>query len=83
MTVKFQNTSFGPGSFVRFKELKSHRWEYAIYRGTEDRAYQFSDTPLGPITRWMHVWPTIIECAVARISDYRPALPGTDKENHQ
>ncbi len=33
--MKFLATSFGPGSFVRFKSLKSHNWHYAIYRGVE------------------------------------------------
>lgn len=69
MTVPFKSTSFGPGSMTRFKSLKSHRWEYAIYRGVEKVdgravAYTFSDYPLGPITRWLGYWPEFIECAI-------------------
>lgn len=69
MSVAFEATSFGPGSLVRFRQRKSHRWEHAIYRGVEERdgrpfAYTFSETPLGPITRWMLVWPEHIEAAV-------------------
>jgi hypothetical protein len=66
---KFENTSFGPGSFVRFKGMKSHPWTYATYRGVEDRedrpgAYVFSVYPLGPITRWLMYWPEFMETAV-------------------
>ena len=80
MTVKFISTSFGPGSFVRFKSLKSHRWEHAIYRGVSKHdgrsvGYEFSDTPLGPITRWLGYWPEFMECAVneaGSVANYRP-----------
>lgn len=80
MAVKFINTSFGPGSFVRFKSVKSHRWEYGIYRGLRKHegrsvAYEFSETPLGPITRWLGYWPEFMECAVTdagAVAHYRP-----------
>lgn len=66
---RFEATSFGPGSFVRFKIMKSHRWDYAIYRGTNENgghplSYEFSQTPLGPITLWLGYWPEFIEAAV-------------------
>lgn len=80
--VKFIKTSFGPGSFVRFKSLKSHRWEYGIYRGTTTHngrtvGYEFSETPLGPITKWLGYWPGFIECAVTSagaVANYRPEV---------
>lgn len=69
MRVRYEKTSFGEGSLVRFKHRKSYNWEYGIYRGVEKHegrafAYTFSDYPLGPITRWMMIWPDFIECAV-------------------
>lgn len=68
-SLTFVETSFGPGTLVRFKDRKSHRWTYGIYRGThkyEGRTvgYQFSDLPIGPITRWLGYWPEFIEAAV-------------------
>lgn len=67
--VKFRQTSFGPGALVRFKDVPSHRWTYGIYRGVRKVdghpvAYEFSETPLGPATRWLAYWPKFIECAV-------------------
>lgn len=69
MGIRYEHTSFGPGSLVRFKDLKSHSWTYAIYRGVEKHegrsvAYQFSDYPLGEITRWLGYWPKYMETAV-------------------
>ncbi|MCA0217954.1 MAG: hypothetical protein LCH43_11445 [Actinobacteria bacterium] len=69
--MKFEVTSFGPGSFVRFRNAKSHPWTYATYRDTNQpdsrhaRIYEFSDHPLGPITRRLTYWPSYIEVAVA------------------
>lgn len=70
--MRFEATSFGPGAFVRFRDVKSHAWTYATYRGTEKsergvRFFQFSDHPLGPITRLLTYWPRFIECAVADV----------------
>ena len=69
MSVRYEATSFGVGSLVRFKSRKSYNWEHGIYRGVEKHegravAYLFSDYPLGPITRWLMYWPAFIECAV-------------------
>ena len=69
MSVQFRATSFGPGTLVRFKDLKSHRWDYGIYRGVSKHegrtvGYEFSNLPLGPITRWLGYWPDFIEAAV-------------------
>jgi|GEM_PF-4359761 len=66
---KFEVMSFGPGSFVRFKSMKSHRWDYAIYRGVSREGvgpvvYVFSQTPLGPMTLWLADWPDFVETAV-------------------
>ena len=66
---RFEVTSFGPGSFVRFKSMKSHRWNYAIYRGVSREGvgavgYEFSRTPLGPMTLWLGYWPDFVETAV-------------------
>lgn len=67
--VVFSVTSFGVGAFVRFKSKKSHPWTYGIYRGVEKNdqgrpwAYTFSQTPLGPVTRWLAYWPDFIEAA--------------------
>jgi len=72
MTVIFARTSFGPGTLVRFKSRKSHRWEHAIYRGTfhDDTGkllgYEFSNFPLGPVTLWLAYWPEYMEAAVAK-----------------
>jgi hypothetical protein len=69
VSVRWESTSFGPGNVVRFKSVKSHKWTYAIYRGTSTLGgrtlgYEFSDYPLGPITRWLGYWPEFIETAV-------------------
>lgn len=88
--MKFVKTSFGPGSFVRFKSVSSHRWEYGIYRGTSQHngrvvAYEFSETPLGPVTRWLHYWPEFMECAVTErgaLVDYRPEI-STSLSDHE
>ena len=53
------------GNLVRFRDNRKHPWTYAIYRGSENRATTFSDTPNGPITRWMHGSPRFIEAAIA------------------
>lgn len=75
MSVRYERTSFGIGTLVRFKDRKSYAWTHAIYRGTETNdegrvyAYIFSDYPLGPITRWLGYWPEFMECAVTASQD--------------
>jgi hypothetical protein len=64
----FAETSFAPGALVRFRETKSERWTYAIYRGTGEHiargGFEFSHQPLGPITIWLANWPSLIQTAV-------------------
>jgi hypothetical protein len=72
MMMRFESTSFGVGSLVRFKSRESWPWQHGIYRGVEERegcsvAYLFSDTPLGPVTRRLTYWPEFIETAVTEV----------------
>lgn len=85
MSVQFKPTSFGPGSLVRFKDRKSYNWTYGIYRGVEKHegravAYEFSDTPLGPITRWLMYWPKFMETAVTAWSSSDPNVGSTRED---
>ncbi len=63
--VKWEKTSFPVGTLVRFKDRKSHRWEYGIYRD-RNVFYEFSELPLGPVTRWLAHWPKYWEVAIVR-----------------
>lgn len=45
-------TKAAPGCLLRWKAHKSDAWEYGYWRGTEHRMLTFSDSPVGPVTRW-------------------------------
>lgn len=65
--VRWVSAPASIGSLVRWKELKSHRWEYGIYQGTQDRTLTFSAEPKGPIVRWLRYTPRIIEVATVEL----------------
>lgn len=51
------------GGLYRWRDAKSHRWNYGIYRGAENGAFLFSKSRIGPIVQWLGYFPKYVEVA--------------------